>query len=178
MRRWTSGLVLALAIAGCDDASEGDGGGGATDAPSSREFFEQRIAADCDREVRCEAAAESAQDCATRRIAEARVQLDRFIGGTQDGSIAYDGASATTCLAKIGGACSLDLVTDILPPCNAVLEGTLAVDAACFAHVQCGEQGGAAGLCFAGCAGLFGDEEPLGVGACVQRSPIGTAACP
>jgi|GEM_PF-6972249 hypothetical protein len=192
-------LLFPLGACGDSNSNSHDAGvspsDGMTDAiieytdgsvqPSSKKAYldhiEQLLQAKCDRAQRCDSPQpeETVAECVARREVESHPKVDRIADSIAAQGTAYDSMAAASCLATYTGDCTIT-ATQQNAACAPVIEGTLPVGSACVGHFECGEPVGHQGMgpyCFEECTGLWGNEDPIGNGICVAKSPISTGEC-
>ncbi len=189
----TTATLTALALIALVGACDSDGGSSEptttslTPAEASQAYVahtEARVAAECERDQRCDSPPPyaSVDACVQAEVAKiVEVKRTRLAASIEAGHTLYDPTAAAACEAVLGGACSVTFLDDIAPACNPVISGNVAIDGACIAHFECADPPGHSGLgpyCFDGCEGLWGDEDEDVSGTCVLESPIATGACP
>ena len=179
-------LIPLLLCTACDDGGTDDADAAvpsmtpAEAATAYQTFTGLLTNAQCERDARCDGDTQGVTDCVVAAGEELGPARDRIQASIAVGQTAYDDAAATACVAKYNGDCSLSLIQEILPVCNQVIEGLLAVDAECKGHFECADVPGHMGrgpYCFDGCDGLFGMQPAGQTGLCVLESPIAAGAC-
>lgn len=185
-RSWLA-IAVALGAVSCSDATTaagGDASGADTTTPTETANYDAYIAAyasaDCDRQVRCTTPSKYVTvDACMAAISPAIAIQRKHIGeSVAAGKTSYDAAQAGLCLAAVRGSCSAATLS-VLQACNPVIEGKVALGAACVGHFECLDTTpkDSGPYCFNGCTGLFGDQDPPPAGTCVAQSPITTPAC-
>ena len=93
------------------------------------------------------------------------------------GTVAFDQALAPACLDALAGTCDRP-GWEVLGLCAQPTEGTQVPGQACMAHFECAPSGPDGDyFCFDECVGLWGVEQPVGAGLCVDESPVFTPMC-
>jgi hypothetical protein len=133
------------------------------------------IRAGCERQQRCTTPApfSSVDECVAMADADVQAATPRIADSITRGDTKYFADAAADCLAIYESACSTSF-TDILIACNKAYEGQQQLGESCVGHFECGGPSGAnRWLCWEGCKSLFGYEDTLGAGQCVQGRPAG-----
>ena len=178
--RVLGGLVIATAMLGFGcDADHGGTPDTTQEGLTIAAFVPLLVRADCERQVRCESPAKyvSADACVAAYDPNVLLGWQRKVDAQAQGRVTFNAAVAASCLTAQASSCHTSS-SEILGTCTTVTTGAVAVGHACLAHFECASEGVVRPLCFEGCVGLFGSEEPAGDGVCVAASPIGTPACP
>jgi hypothetical protein len=174
---------LALVACGSDASDTPAGGAGSAGSSAAstltyREYQTRQLEAACERNVRCDEAPKSVEEClAAYDVPETQQQIDVFEKGVDEGRIAFDSAAADVALdAYATFAC--DRGIDVLTANNRVLTGLVEETDRCFAHVECAKVDDTLSgrrYCVSGCDFLTG---VTGAEGTCQQSPISTGVCP
>jgi hypothetical protein len=133
------------------------------------------LRAGCERDLRCKTPAPfpSVDECLAAADEDVQAATPRIADSIRRGTTTYSAEDAAACLAIYESPCSTPF-TDILIACNKAYDGQQALGESCVGHFECGGPSGVNGwLCFEGCTSLFGYEDVVGSGQCVEGRPPG-----
>ncbi len=134
----TLASVVALALVGCGTSSTGGTGGtggaasiAAADLPKAVENMYCEMATTCPgQDLRFS----SVENCKIFAASSQQIGAPDELAYVTKGTVKYDAAKAAQCVAAIKAACSFDTEPTA---CDEAFQGTLEVDAACDASVEC-----------------------------------------
>ncbi len=173
------GRLLTFLAIGCGGAASDPMKEDETVGEAAAEMFTlwrtDRERALCERRQRCESPApfSSVDACVAASDEDLRAATPRIADSIVRGGTKYFADAAAECLAIHETSCSTSYI-DILIVCNKAYEGQQAAGESCVGHFECGGPSGPDRLlCFDGCSALFGYEDVVGAGQCVQGRPDG-----
>lgn len=175
--------TLLIAASGCPAAETpttliGDAAG-QPPAVEDREAYEAFIAAyetaRCERLLRCDASSsyDSAAQCLADLDPALSLMRDRIAAAIEAGAVAYDASFAATCLGELAATCEPHLI----PACNRVIDGRLALGEACTGMFACATDGAKRTYCYDRCVAVTGAEPSAATGICVATAPAEGQGC-
>jgi hypothetical protein len=176
-------FALSLLFTACGSSSGNDspdatidtGTTGDAAAAAFTTWRADHIRSGCERKQRCVTPAPfpSVDACVAAADEDVQAATPRIADSISRGDTKFFADLAADCLAIYESACSTSM-TDILIVCNKAYDGQQQLGEPCVGHFECGGPSGVdRWLCWEGCTSLYGYEEMLGNGQCVQGRPAG-----
>lgn len=165
-------FLFAACGAAASDPVEDDTVGPAASAAFTT-WRADHLRAGCERKLRCTTPAPfpSVDDCVAAADADIQAATPRIADSIEVGNTKFFADAAAACLAIYETSCSTT-TTDILIACNKAYDGQLELGESCVGNFECGGPSGVNGyMCWEGCTPLYGYEDVLGHGTCVQGRP-------
>lgn len=180
--RWLA-LIASIPLTACGSTASTDSNPdgsvdptvGAEAAAAYTTWRAEANRASCERKLRCESPAPfpSVDDCLAHTDPDVLAAAPRIADSIREGRTRFFSDDAAACIAKYEISCEAPY-TDILAVCNKAYDGQQPLGADCVGHFECVNPDGPARLlCFEGCASLFGYEDTVGSGQCVEARPPG-----